>query len=104
MFEYTISCSVIEIYNESVNDLLSETEAALRKKCKGSITSQAVDKYNKKAAAGKKLLYPHKIRMNDRGHVYADGIDEVPVNDESEVLELVNKAKLNRSTASTDMN
>lgn len=74
--EDVIKVSVLEIYNESIRDLLRDP-----------------------SKAAKKL----KVSTNERGN-YVPDLTVVEVHDDNEVLELMTMADAVRSSASTDMN
>jgi len=78
MFEYTITMSVFEIYNNSINCLLTE-----------------------KKKKSKKPVY--KARVTPNGVTVENGM-EVEVKCRDDVLKLMDIAKLNRKTACTNMN
>merc|ERR1719233_55186 len=83
MFEYTITMSVFEIYNNNINCLLTE-----KKKQKGK----------KKE---KKPVY--KARVTANGVIVENGA-EIEVKCREDVLKLMDIAKSNRKTACTNMN
>jgi len=82
MFEYTITMSVYEIYNNAINCLLSDAK-------------------EKKRRGGKKTEY--KARATPNGVVVENGM-EIEVKCRDDVLKLMEIAKSNRKTACTNMN
>lgn len=81
-WSYEIEVSVLEIYNETLRDLLVDPPA------KGA-----------KASAAEKLEIKHG---KDGPHV--PGLIQRPVRNTEDVAEAMARAKGNRSTAATDMN
>mmetsp|Transcript_6469 Transcript_6469/g.19426 ORF Transcript_6469/g.19426 Transcript_6469/m.19426 type:complete len:288 (+) Transcript_6469:1465-2328(+) len=74
--EDVITVSVLEIYNESIRDLLRDPSKGLKKL---------------------------EVRRNERGN-YVPDLTTVEVHDDAEVLELMDMADSVRAAASTDMN
>ena len=72
--EYSIKCSCLEIYNESVQDLLTMSRNQV------------------------------KIRENNRKGVVVEGLTRKPVNSAAEVLGLLQTGFQRRRTVATDMN
>jgi len=75
-FEYNFKCTALEIYNETVRDLLV------------SPSQHPADLKIRQAATG----------------VYVEGLTERPVNSQEDVLALLAEATKNRRMAATDMN
>jgi len=82
MFEYTITMSVFEIYNNAINCLLTE-------------------KKNKKGKKAKKPVY--KARVTANGVIVENGA-QIEVQCREDVLKLMDVAKSNRKVACTNMN
>lgn len=74
-WDYTIKVSVMEIYNENLRDLLSDSPAS-------------------------KL----DIKLNTEGGLYVPGLTEINVDSADDINEVFQIGHKNRSTASTDMN
>lgn len=72
--EMTFSVSVLEIYNETVKDLLSSTRNNL------------------------------DLRLNGEGKVYVENLQKLPCDSMDEVLTVMSRASKNRSTGSHNMN
>lgn len=85
MFEYTITMSVFEIYNNNINCLL--TEPVKRKKRGGKKASKPI----------------YKARVTPNGVIVDNGV-EVEVKCRDDVLKLMDVAKSHRKTACTNMN
>ncbi|XP_006814107.1 kinesin-like protein KIFC3 [Saccoglossus kowalevskii] len=74
-WNYTITVNVMEIYNEMLRDLLSDDPT-----------------------------FKLDIKMNQEGGLYVPGLISLPVNSVDDVNRLLDTAKVNRATASTNMN
>lgn len=74
----TVLCSVLEIYNERLKDLTTE---------KGS----------------EDLAIHEDVTVGGKG-IYVDGLNEVPVNSATDILNLVAKAQARRAVGQTNMN
>merc|ERR1712130_326848 len=95
-FQYKIKVSIFEIYNEKINDLISNAEELLhgsKKKKKGK------DKKDKKDKKG-----DFKIRHLPDGSVEVQGLTRITVQSDEDINELNRIAAKNRSAAKTDMN
>lgn len=73
-FEYLVTCSYLEIYNESLQDLLDPSTTAL------------------------------KIRESMDKGIYVEGVTEINVRSTQEMTDIVNKGTCNRHVSCTDMN
>ena len=73
-FEYLVTCSYLEIYNESIQDLLDPSTQVL------------------------------KLREDIQKGVYVEGATEVSVRSPSEMTEIVKKGTWNRHISCTEMN
>jgi len=84
--EFTLKCSILEIYMEKIKDLLAHTNSS-------EINSP-------KAVATDNL----KIRDSKENGVYVEGATEIYVNSGDELMALILDAHNHRSVASTRMN
>lgn len=73
-FEYLVTCSYLEIYNENIQDLLDPSSMVL------------------------------KLRENMQKGVYVEGATEVNVRSTKEMYEIIRKGTCNRHISYTDMN
>merc|ERR1719410_2478033 len=93
-FQYKIKVSIFEIYNEKINDLITNADEVLQvKKSK---------KAKKKPA--KKKGDKFKVRHLPDGSVDVPGLTSVPVSSDEDIHKLEAIAQKNRSASATDMN
>ncbi len=91
-WQYTLQASFLEIYNESIKDLLLEGEAAKPKK---SFSASGAP-----ASSGPSLSVVH----HDNGTTEVPGLTRVTVQCADDIEEVLQRAAKNRSVARTDMN
>jgi hypothetical protein len=71
---WMVQASMLELYNEDIGDLLTKSEEKL------------------------------KLKMNQDGSVYVDGLSYLAVKDENDCMKLLDTGSKNKEVASTDMN
>ncbi|CAG9569582.1 putative kinesin [Leishmania major strain Friedlin] len=121
---FTMSLSVLEVYNESIGDLLAELVSQPPRQHTATVLNgtvpQAVDAPRRPSAQGcgplqnRRLLqrraygptspFPRNslaLREDPHGGVYVVGLTEAQVRSEAEMLALIDSAIENRKTAST---
>ena len=81
---FSVTCSLLEIYNETLHDLMVSSVEVLGNHSKG------------KASLG--------IREQKDGSVIVPGLREIPVNTVEDVLICIRDGSINRATSSTNMN
>ena len=81
---FNVTCSLLEIYNESLHDLMVSSVEILGNHSKG------------KTSLG--------IREQKDGSVIVPGLREIPVNTVQDVLVCIRDGSINRATSSTNMN
>ena len=89
---YELYTSFLEIYNEDIIDLLAPNN------------SHASEKESTKPAKAAGKTNRFSIREDARGQIYLTGIREESVAGEEEVMALLQKGSLSRTTKSTEMN
>ena len=92
-FEYDMSLSMLEIYNDEVYDLLSDL---------ASSSSTADERKRNARSTGEKATLD--IRRGPKGKIEIPNLSKEPVKTIQDVMALLKKGNANRATASTDMN
>ncbi|KAI9284931.1 hypothetical protein BC943DRAFT_352770 [Umbelopsis sp. AD052] len=88
-FQYQISVSFLELYNEDLIDLLNRQPNQRRRSALGMPPPDSIEV---------------SIREDVFGNIYWSGVREEPCADPEELLSLLQKGSLCRTTGSTDMN
>eukprot|EP01035_Chromulina_nebulosa_P018038 gene18038-23680_t len=89
LFWYSVEVSMMEIYNEQVNDLLSDT---------------AINKSNINGTSTPILGTNLDIRQSVDNTIYVAGLKQIAVNSLQDVMEVFAKGSANRATTSTNLN
>eukprot|EP00760_Papus_ankaliazontas_P005535 PhM_4_TR12643/c0_g1_i1/m.58534/K10405/KIFC1; kinesin family member C1 len=84
-WNFTVSCTYIEIYNDVIRDLLADSDEYHRAVCDGGDVK-------------------HEIRHEGKQDTYVTGVRSVVVQESYQVQELLRTAAKNRSTARTKLN
>ncbi|KAG2174943.1 hypothetical protein INT43_006005 [Umbelopsis isabellina] len=88
-FQYEISVSFLELYNEDLIDLLNRPQTSRRRSTQGIPPAESVEV---------------SIHEDVFGNIYWKGVREEPCSDPEELFSLLQKGSLCRTTGSTDMN
>jgi kinesin family protein C1 len=90
-WEYVVSCTFVEIYNDCIRNLLETSEQYHREFADGHHSSV-------------KLKNKHDIVHIGKTDTVISGVKDVPVKSPSDILKLLDTASRNRSVARTNMN
>lgn len=100
--KYKISISFFQIYMEQITDLIPDINQEERKKDKENFNLK--DNINIKLKAKKDIGEGLKIREDPHSGVYIQGLKQIQIDNQEQLLEIINYSAKNRVTTNTNMN